>query len=1020
MSEVNFLNTILPNNTQQKKNSTITNNQVELNRELLKLLEGVKPSVMNCRFESEHEVNREGIKELKEFLDKHKDNEDLKIILNLRDKEFKSTILHNAEEMYIDAIGLLIDAGADPNIQDKDGLTPVHYCASNPGSYEVLKVFLEKNARVDIQDDQGNTPLHYAAHYGYKGQIELLINETKQKMLNMQNSDGETALNLAFLQDKDQEVAELILEAKDIDVNVPNNLGQTSLLLSAWLSNTEILKLVIKKGANIKRKDKEGNSALHYAVCNTCCGENLSTRKYDMRYPDYDLFSNNADYSEDTTIKNVNALIAAGISINVKNENNNTPLFFAVQDNRYELVKTLLEKGAKVDIVDKNGFTIFHYALKNKNLEMLKLLFSQKVKIDEDGVTAKKIDYDQAKELCKNIRDNEGNTLLHQAVKWGCGEEVLSFLVEHGIDINAKNKNGVAPIHIAAKYGDVSTIDFFIQNRADLNMQCDRFTKSEIEVAETNVITIDNGNKNASSVINVKNNDENKGASPMLIAADNNHSDAVITLLSVGVKPDIADRKGWTPLQIAIKRACSAECTKEEQQKSEKIIETLAMFSPIPEKSTLCIANNNEKVAEIMKSVMISRNAKPLLTSLITDEESSTTNISVHGELGSYINELPVLQLPTLYSDPDLSKTVSTEPSEFNMGTWDSPIPWPKKWDDIKIEEWSPTTQEEIKSQKSSKVEKLTSGEQPVPNIFIKRISETQSMKALEKVVYQALNAGVRINYNQNKEYCFTSYVIDRIQQFDGLRRENCEITSRILCQLISRGVTVDAEIDKELNAVYSDHSKNKQSAEAEFSQRKKALQESANDAACQGKLEQLDIDNTTFFLEYSKDSVIDVAKIIDRSKDLGLHQGEIECGTNIIKIGKSEVEFNVINGMRNYTDLSDDSDIMLTFPTSAGKVEVRLYPDSQDTTKIKVEVTGNKEILQELKNKNEKIGSNCLLGKLKIAEAIEQGFFTRSGNLANGLIEVTSVKKPSTALNSLESLVMGWGESRSQGRSLG
>ncbi|WP_253300126.1 ankyrin repeat domain-containing protein [Wolbachia endosymbiont of Chironomus riparius] len=40
------------------------------------------------------------------------------------------------------------------------------------------------------------------------------------------------------------------------------------------------------------------------------------------------------------------------------------------------------------------------------------------------------------------------------------------------MNIDAKNRNGVAPIHIAAKYGNEHLIDFFLENRANINLEC--------------------------------------------------------------------------------------------------------------------------------------------------------------------------------------------------------------------------------------------------------------------------------------------------------------------------------------------------------------------------------------------------------------------------------------------------------------------------------------------------------------------------------------------------------------------
>ncbi len=69
--------------------------------------------------------------------------------------------------------------------------------------------------------------------------------------------------------------------------------------------------------------------------------------------------------------------------------------------------------------------------------------------------------------------------------------------------------------------------------------------------------------------------------------------------------------------------------------------------------------------------------------------------------------------------------------------------------------------------------------------------------------------------------------------------------------------------------------------------------------------------------------SIIDVAKITDGARSLGLTQGKIEYGRDIVKIGKSEVEIITENGIRHYTNLADNSNIVLTFSTSLGELEV-------------------------------------------------------------------------------------------------
>lgn len=75
---------------------------------------------------------------------------------------YGSTTLHLAATAstvdIIDIIVALLDAGADINARNKNDQTPLHYAsqASNP---EVITLLVDRGANVNMQDSKGNTPL---------------------------------------------------------------------------------------------------------------------------------------------------------------------------------------------------------------------------------------------------------------------------------------------------------------------------------------------------------------------------------------------------------------------------------------------------------------------------------------------------------------------------------------------------------------------------------------------------------------------------------------------------------------------------------------------------------------------------------------------------------------------------------------------------------------------------------------------------------------------------------------------
>ena len=72
------------------------------------------------------------------------------------------TPLHSAAFMEEDdAIEMLLELGANPNVRDVSGWTPLHM-AVNVGSESIVQILLEAGADRNTKDNVGTTPLHAA------------------------------------------------------------------------------------------------------------------------------------------------------------------------------------------------------------------------------------------------------------------------------------------------------------------------------------------------------------------------------------------------------------------------------------------------------------------------------------------------------------------------------------------------------------------------------------------------------------------------------------------------------------------------------------------------------------------------------------------------------------------------------------------------------------------------------------------------------------------------------------------
>ena len=92
---------------------------------------------------------------------------------------------------------MLLDHNTDINIQDKDGCTPLHWCAIG-GNENLCRLLLEHNADVNIQDKYGSTPLHLSARRNRDCSeiIDLLVKYGVQN-LSIRDAKGRTPLQMA-------------------------------------------------------------------------------------------------------------------------------------------------------------------------------------------------------------------------------------------------------------------------------------------------------------------------------------------------------------------------------------------------------------------------------------------------------------------------------------------------------------------------------------------------------------------------------------------------------------------------------------------------------------------------------------------------------------------------------------------------------------------------------------------------------------------------------------------------------
>ncbi len=147
----------------------------------------------------------------------------------------------------------------------KDGNTALIWAAKN-GSRQIVEELLAQHADINITNNAGQTPCLLAAASNHLDVLKLLIHHGAN--VNQADQQGYRALMKAVENDN-QDTVEYLITAAKADVKLATYLGQTALMIAAMVSSYNFLGLVqllLEAGANINQQDKNGFTALMYAV----------------------------------------------------------------------------------------------------------------------------------------------------------------------------------------------------------------------------------------------------------------------------------------------------------------------------------------------------------------------------------------------------------------------------------------------------------------------------------------------------------------------------------------------------------------------------------------------------------------------------------------------------------------------------------------------------------------------------------------------------------------------------------
>lgn len=258
---------------------------------------------------------------------------------------------------------------------------------------------------------------------------------------------------------------------------------------------------------------------------------------------------------------------------------------------------------------------------------------------------------------------------------------------------------------------------------------------------------------------------------------------------------------------------------------------------------------------------------------------------------------------------------------------------------------------------------------------FKGEVVEAKSVSELKKTVEQALIAGVRTNACDDGQRSFADTVTLKMLSIRCTKDEQKDI----LRELLLKGAmfSYDLSQDKRISEVYN---KLYQEVQPHIDKKLKELKEIGQNAVQGGIVEDVGIDNKTFYMKFSKSSTVKPLEVLEGARKLGLDTGWVELGGHIISMGDEKFEVKTEKGgERNYIGLSDGSGFIMTLHSNLGEFKIKLSHDKENYDLVQVTVE-DKELWNKLREEGGVIKENCLLGGKTIEKAIEEGGFKRSG----------------------------------------
>jgi ankyrin repeat protein len=365
----------------------------------------------------------------------------------------RETILHlaaifDAKEI----ISLLFSLNVNPNVQDTEGFTPLHYAATS-GEMNVLPLLDTQESRLSYNNCHHATPLELAIAHNQLDVVKHLLKVTNFTAI---EAIRERIIATTLLTCTTPQIASLVrqkLEETSI-YSTLSSLVQVHFAIACHdtpLSENSKIGSLLKTYCNESEQKLEGTRLLHTAVRfdNKEAVSFLVKEPVELNAPDWDRNTPlhiAASEGNDAIIKD---LVACGADLEALDISNVNPLFCAIRRHHCSTAELLIAYNSSLR---SEHLTALHMATSHKQLPIIKLL------VEKDPALV-------------NVRDSHQQIPLHAYVRFiSPFMEVFTLFCENNVELDAQDSVGNTPLHIAALRGNLEAVKALLTQGASTDI----------------------------------------------------------------------------------------------------------------------------------------------------------------------------------------------------------------------------------------------------------------------------------------------------------------------------------------------------------------------------------------------------------------------------------------------------------------------------------------------------------------------------------------------------------------------